>query len=345
METPLRIEERPLTDLEWDSLVDALPGATLFHRSTWLHLIERHFAARWRKMVFSHGDRLVGLLPLLEAKRGPLKLGCSPLSGQATPYLGPLVEAGYAAEAAGCLDQGLRDRGYDYVEMAFWGVAQAEAYRNLGFEVEVHQTRQIDLTLGADTLWQQLRCRSQVRKALRSGISVREVALPAYEQAYRSLALDTYAHQGRLPPVPRLMIVDVWQTLHPSGQARLWVAELEGEPIAGVMMLYHNGQAYYWDAVAKRATLGLRPANLLLWHTIEAAANAGYTTYDLVGANVPSIARFKAGFGGGLDDYLYVHRPYTLLAKAGRLAYQKGAPLVRRTKHLLTSLKPSSGGD
>jgi peptidoglycan pentaglycine glycine transferase (the first glycine) len=147
--------------------------------------------------------------------------------------------------------------------------------------------------------------RYNIRKALRSGVQVeegcdvaelhRQHARTAGRQGLSAPSLDAYRR--------RLELLE-W--------CRVYVAEVEGEPVAAIMVARFGGRAYYLFGGSSDRHRQLMPAYAAQWAAMRAAATAGCREYDLWG--VPPTAddpghpwhglwQFKAGFGGQLVRY------------------------------------------
>jgi hypothetical protein len=55
--------------------------------------------------------------------------------------------------------------------------------------------------------------------------------------------------------------------------------------------------------------------------------------YDMLGANIPSIARFEQTFGCQLRPFCYVHKSLSWRAALGRAVYRKVMPSLRAWQH------------
>lgn len=72
-------------------------------------------------------------------------------------------------------------------------------------------------------------------------------------------------------------------------------------PEAGAIVAWINKEKAYWlmaGSTARGKKKGI--PSLLLWQIIEDLHRMGFKELDMVGANTPSIAFFKRGFGGKL---------------------------------------------
>lgn len=111
-----------------------------------------------------------------------------------------------------------------------------------------------------------------------------------------------------------------WRLFAPSGHAGLFVAEYEGEMLAGIMVARLGDKAYYFYGASGNKRRNLMPSHLLQWEAMRWAKEAGCTGYDLWGvpdevglnpdAPIPDppvgmwgVWRFKRGFGGQIFRY------------------------------------------
>ena len=111
------------------------------------------------------------------------------------------------------------------------------------------------------------------------------------------------------------------------------LASVNEQTIAGAFFLHFADKIYFWDGVALPDHYKLNASNLLQWSIIEWAANNGYRHYDMLGANIPSIARFKLSFGGELTPYIYVYRDLTSKSYLTRKLYGWVMPHIGKARY------------
>lgn len=93
---------------------------------------------------------------------------------------------------------------------------------------------------------------------------------------------------------------------------RLYLAEIEGEVEAGIVVSHQGRRATYLYGASSNNHRNAMPAYALQWRAIREARMAGCTEYDLYGIPpeenpdhpMAGLYRFKTGFGGAI-----VHRP------------------------------------
>jgi lipid II:glycine glycyltransferase (peptidoglycan interpeptide bridge formation enzyme) len=85
---------------------------------------------------------------------------------------------------------------------------------------------------------------------------------------------------------------------HLGDQARLFLAEYQGEILAGIVITVFGGQAIYMYGASSSEQRNLMPNHLLQWEAMKWAQAQGCTTYDLWG--VPD--EVTRGEGRGMRD-------------------------------------------
>ena len=94
--------------------------------------------------------------------------------------------------------------------------------------------------------------------------------------------------------------------------AQALIAEVAGEPVAGVFIFIFARKAWYLYGMSREAHRDKMPNYLLQWEAIKRSKAAGCTTYDLWGAPdefvetdpLWGVYRFKEGLGGTVHRYL-----------------------------------------
>jgi lipid II:glycine glycyltransferase (peptidoglycan interpeptide bridge formation enzyme) len=192
-------------------------------------------------------------------------------------------------------------------------------------QIQFKNTVILDLAPAEDDLLAAMKpkWRYNIRLAGRKGVVVESGGLddlPAFFQLYAETAQrDNFLIR------PRAYYLDAWQsylTAEPK-QADLLLARYEGQPIAGLLLLYFGRTAWYMYGASADQGRNLMPNHLLQWQAIKAARAAGATRYDMWGApddfaetdTMWGVYRFKMGFGGvtrrGLGAYDFPVQPLT----------------------------------
>jgi lipid II:glycine glycyltransferase (peptidoglycan interpeptide bridge formation enzyme) len=77
------------------------------------------------------------------------------------------------------------------------------------------------------------------------------------------------------------------------------IAEKDGEPLAGVVLLRNRYFCHYWLGAGKKSAENLGQGEILQWEAIKWAKQMGCQYYDMCvveSERLPNIARFKMGF-------------------------------------------------
>lgn len=235
--------------------------------------------------------------------------------------------------------------------------APDKPFRRASAEIQPPSTVVLDLSADEDGLLARMKSKTRynIRLAEKKGVEVIEGTEPDLDlwyDLYRETSLrDRIALHGR----------EYYRTLFRvhaadgTGGLKLLLARAEGEVIAGIVLLIHEGRATYLYGASSNAKRNLMPAYALQWRAICEAKSAGCTTYDLFGIPpdddpahpMHGLYRFKTGFGGtvlhrpGCWDYPLrsaAYRGYRI-AEAARTRYYK--KITKRARKATTSGKTS----
>lgn len=256
------------------------------------------------------------------------------LSTRSVVFGGPVARGGADGNEALTMlidGYGSRSRGILFTE--FRNVVDTrdlqEALEPKGVAFEDHLNFLIDLSVGEESLWGQIKSSAQrnIRKAEKGGVTIEPVTDRAMMPAVYEILTETY-HRIEVP-LPDISLFDAaFDVLHPRGELTLLGAFHEGELIAVLFLLLHGGVATYWYTGSLRQHGKLRANDLLVWEGIRSAARAGADLFDFGGAGKPDedygVRDFKAKFGGDLVNFgrnMMVHAPIRL--KVSTVAYER----------------------
>ncbi|MHB8125731.1 MAG: lipid II:glycine glycyltransferase FemX [Desulfitobacteriaceae bacterium] len=317
----------------WQKFLMEIPQGSLFHRWEWQDVLEAGFGVRVNRLgLFDNEGVLKGLLPFVERKMSLLKLAGSPLSGTATPYSGPLGSIPLVKVLA-AIEVYAREKRLDYLELGLQDVLEKDVLEENGYTVEELITLDLAISKEEEILWAglEVRCRNAIRKAEKSGVEVVEPqTLEEWLECYYELSCGVYRRQEKEPPFTREYFTALWQNLYPSGDLVVLLARYAGKIIAGGIFPRDRNVGYYLDGVSDREYNKVVPNNLLQWEYLKRAQTMGIRLYDMVGANIPSIAKFKKSFGSTERNYLYAYRNRSIAASLGRTVYEKHGETIKK---------------
>jgi GNAT acetyltransferase-like protein len=287
----------PDESARWDELITPYDTAGVFHRNAWLEFLTVTRGVDFRRWAIREGGQTRGYLCGAIQRKGPFAALGSPLTGWQTPYMGPVVnrdiDFGGVLDA---LDLLAREENLAVVELANPELPE-HVMRAAGYDDKAAWTLLVPLTPGEPAaMWNGLhsKCRNQVRKAQKSGLTIDETESPDIVDEYYDQYTAAMHNRGVPVQYPRNHAHKLFSCL---AKADLLFA-LRARDAAGCVLatgLFPHDQhaAYYWAGASWPDARELCPNDLLQWHLMCLAANHGLTRYDLLGTG-----HFKSKFGG-----------------------------------------------
>ncbi len=295
-----RLETYSLRDVDrnsWNKVLERSKEATIFHTLEWIDLQKKSFGFDEKLSIYVEEGEPIGIFPYYHRKIAFFNLYGSPQPETGSFYGGPLsIDSTEACESL------IKNIGEDRRNAAYFMKLSphydVDLLRKLGYEIEEVKNFLLDLSQPEDALWTNLnkKSRNQVRKAKKMGVELR-VGTPLDLDQYYDMILET-CERNSLNPLPLSFYKNVFNELYEKKMMRLSLAYYEGQPIAGAIFLLFKDKIIYWQGDSFSRFWHLNPNDLLQWDIIKWGKKNGYKTYDLGGAGVPSIAKFKAGWGG-----------------------------------------------
>jgi peptidoglycan pentaglycine glycine transferase (the first glycine) len=182
----------------------------------------------------------------------------------------------------------------------------ANGWRLSGEQVQFRNTVLIDLTPDLDQLLANMKqkTRYNIRLAERKGVTVRVGEASDLELLYKMYVETSVRDDFVIRNWEYYQTL--WTKMMGAGLAEPLIAEVQGEPVAGVVIFRFAGRAWYMQGMSRPAHREKMPNYLLQWEAIRRAKASGCTTYDLWGAPdefsegdpLWGVYRFKEGLGG-----------------------------------------------
>lgn len=201
--------------------------------------------------------------------------------------------------------------GFDPAESHPVGVMFVDELKARGWlfsqeQVQFRNTVLLDLTHSEEELLAAMKqkTRYNIRLAAKKEIVVR-LGTPDDFPTLVAMYRETAARDGfTIRPIEYYL--DAWQTFYGDGLAQPLLAEYEGEPVAGVMLIRSGNTVLYMYGASTEKERPRMPNHLLQWEAIRWAKAQGATTYDFWGApdefvdtdRMWGVWRFKEGFNG-----------------------------------------------
>lgn len=292
---------------EWDVLaIEA--GACFLQSSGWGSVQE----SRGKKVRMAEAGNLRGLV--LEQ---PLPFGFSYYYLPRGPF-GPTEDPQALAALAAKLKATARAKTlFLRVEPFVPGTPErSKALRAAGFlataPVQPKETRTLDLRKDEEALLKEMthNTRYAIRAAGRRGVTIRKATGGECGKAFVSFwelfALTNDRHE--LKAFPKAYYEAIVR-LDGACSSDIFLAELEGRPIAAAIIVRFGGTATYLYAASKAGFGKYNAPSLLLWEAMRDAKKGGCETFDLWGVSRTKkkwagVTAFKKSFGG--EEVAYV---------------------------------------
>lgn len=172
----------------------------------------------------------------------------------------------------------------------------------------------IDLTKSEEDLMASFKSKTRynIRLASRKGIKIIHDSSPKAFEIFQRLTSDTtqrqkfYAHNSHYRQ-------QMWQTMHKSGLAELFLAKHEKDVLAAWIIFKLNDTIYYPYGASSDQKRNLMAPNLLCWEIMRWGKEQGFKTFDLWGSLGPNpntshpwfgFHRFKIGYAPKLVEYI-----------------------------------------
>lgn len=215
-------------------------------------------------------------------------------------------------------------------------------------QIQFRNTVSLDLS-GSEADWlarMKPKTRYNLRLAEKKGVTIRQGGLEDLPEAYRMYA-ETSLRDGFVIR-PEGYYLHVWESFLKAGMAEVLLAEVDRHPVAGLILFFFAGRAWYLYGMSRSAHRDKMPNYLLQWEAMRTAKSRGCLGYDLWGAPdqfaeddpMWGVFRFKEGLGGevirfiGAWDYparpLYYQLYTNFLPRLMSIMRQRGKAQVRR---------------
>jgi len=292
----------------WDALVDRSAHATVFQSARWTSALAEAFGRRGRVLGVFRNGVLVGGVPIYERRVAGLVMTNPPV---VAGYAGALVDlpeyerAGRAiSESEQILEalvSGVRER-FHYARFTHApALVDARPFQWAGWRVTPRYTYRIAPRDAEEMLASfEHNARKKIRRAEEAGLVVLRVEKTAeLVSAYAA----SYRRHHSPPPVPEAVLSALADRLLREGIAHAYVVRgTDGADHAFQIQIADPRASYAWIAGTAPEHMAEGGFSLMLWRILRDTSQAN-VVFDFMGANTPTIARFKRAFGGDLQPY------------------------------------------
>lgn len=222
----------------------------------------------------------------------------------------------------------------------FTGLLAARGWRPSTDQVQFRNTIVLDLTPGEDALLAQMsqNTRRKIRTAEKKGVTVR-AGTPADLDTLYTLYATTARRDGFIIRPPDYYR-QAWQPFMQAGLAHALIAEVEGAPVAHVILFRFGRTCWYFYGASASEHRERMPNYLLQWEALRWARAQGCDRYDLWGApdvfdesdSLWGVYEFKRGFRGTVTRHIgaWDYAPYPALYRAYTQLWPRALAWLKR---------------
>lgn len=313
MSVEIRILD-PRTDAdEWNRYVERSDGSNPFFRAEALRLQAEYTGTTPFLLAGFKGQEPVGIFPVFEYTKGPVTGVFSPAPHSWTSYLGPALlnvdklkqrkaDRRIKRFIEGCLERIDAEISPLYSKFVTAEFDDIRPFVWNEYDVEPGHTYVVDLEGTEDELLKRFSsdARSNIRNADEDTYTIEEGDTDDVERIVEKVR-ERYESQDQ----PFRLRPEFARSLHeqlPDGAIRPYVCRVDGEFLGGILVVESDRTRYRWQGGVKPdADVDIAINDLLDWHVMRDGLRKGIEEYDLVGAGVPSINRYKAKFNPRLE--------------------------------------------
>lgn len=298
----------------WDHLVECSPEGSVFSHSTWLASLCRCTGSVLKGVGYFNGTNLIGGVAFSEVRLGPIKKATVPIL---TPYGGFLTipsPDGSRESAVESMLHKTSDALMEFLTKHYHHVflVHTPSLRDTrpfdwdGWTVKNRYTYFVELD-SPEKIWERFerRTRNAIRKAEHGDFSF---AIEENFPEFWELCKKTYDKQDLAVPASGSLIQKHYSTMLENDLIFTGAVKTEkGKWVAAVLFIRNGDDLCAWLSGAEPGLEDQGIMSFLYWKVMESFFDK-YNRFDFLGANIPSQARFKRGFGGRLVSYPLAER-------------------------------------
>jgi len=157
--------------------------------------------------------------------------------------------------------------------------------------------------------------RRDVRKAQKSGVTIRGVDSREGVSIFYKLYLASMERNKAMAKYPLRWFEAIYEIMAKKGLGAILIAELNGTPIAGVVLVHSSSSTHYFHNGSRYEFLKFCPNELLVHSSIENALEKKISFFDFMGSDADdlSLLKFKEKWGSqsiNLNTYVRDYHPF-----------------------------------
>ncbi|WP_406657742.1 hypothetical protein V7O62_04045 [Methanolobus sp. ZRKC2] len=293
----------------WDRFVDESPYGTIFHKWDFLRTVEKHTGCELYPLGFYITEELICIIPLFLKKVKGVRMVFSPPPQTAIPCLGFVLSPrcdvmNQSKKSMHMYDMGkLFAEEIDRMNANYVSIVLTPMFSDIrpfkwnGFMIDPLTVFMIDLRRPLDDI---LRSFSSSRKDKVKKLDRYDLKLVESNDLslFYDSSVERYKEQGIKFPVANKEYLEELHSLYPEGVKMYYIHDSKGDSLGSLMTVEYKRMTMWIGNVKPNNNV---PVNeFLYWELIKKGKSKGYNLLELGGADVPSIAVFKAQFNPSL---------------------------------------------
>ncbi|MDW7731748.1 MAG: GNAT family N-acetyltransferase [Methanolobus sp.] len=293
----------------WDQFIDESPYGTIFHKWDFLRTVEKHTGCELYPLGVYITEELICVIPLFLKKINGIRMVFSPPPQTAIPCLGFVVsprcdvmklskKSLHMYEMGKLFAEEVDRMGANYVSIVLTPMFyDVRPFKWNGFTIDPMTTFVIDLQRPLATILQSFSSSRKIAVKKLDSYDLKLVESNDISLFYGS-SVDRYTEQGLKFPVSGKEYLEELLDLYPEDIKLYYIHDRKGHSLGGLITAEYKRMTLWIGSVKPDFNV---PVNeFLYWELIKKGKAKNYHELELGGADVPSIAAFKAQFNPSL---------------------------------------------
>jgi hypothetical protein len=289
---------------EWDEFASRYSNL-IFYQSIWSQVLKEGLGGQPLYFYLKDGGKVVAGLPGVI-----LNFKIFRILYASIPYGHFIGEKSYYPAFLELLEKEFRRRGIDQIRLAdspFYETHAPESFTRIAAKCTLLDLRGRD----RENIWKGYKknIRRDVRKAQKSGVTVHRGDSREDVDAFYELYLAAMERNRAMAKYPLRWFEAIHEIVTKKGAGAIFIAELNGTPIAGIVLVYSSSSTHYLHNGSQYEFLKFCPNELLVHSSIEHAVEKKISFFDFMGSDPAdlSLLRFKEKWGSrSMDLHTYV---------------------------------------
>ena len=291
---------------EWNSFLRSTPGGTIYHSSQWVE-INNALAVPGQMMRIiccrsKTSGEIVGGCTFLDKRKYGFRLAVNPIL---TQYAGFVLSAPDASKLSDSITRNhyalslmaafLRKHFHEISLYSAPGVYDLRPLQQKKWLVSPAYTYFLKLD-NTEFLWEQFdgSVRRQIKKGEKQGY---DIITEMSESDIQPLIDATFHRRHQQNPISMRLVGHIIADQRLQEHRFIIAArDQAGKVVSAIIALVDDKRAYYTLSATIDSAVGSGVQSWLLWSLFTVLHDKGIREFDFLGANIPSIARFKEKF-------------------------------------------------